>query len=143
MKWQRMIINSAALRRIGYIYIPAVLTVYLCMYLLAWGTSKPSAALNLMLDMKGKLPVVYHDTYNIAFWGAEELHPFDTKKYRSVFQALVADPGMRADRAIVAAPPSQEILLQAHDADYLATLETSWHLARITELGFCAFFLAA
>lgn len=36
----------------------------------------------------GKLPVVYHKCYNIGFFGIENLHPFDSKKYKKVTQRL-------------------------------------------------------
>jgi hypothetical protein len=32
----------------------------------------------------GQLPIVYHDAYNITFWGIEKLHPFDSCKFRKV-----------------------------------------------------------
>lgn len=32
----------------------------------------------------GKLPIVYHPQYNISFFGIENLHPFDSKKYKKV-----------------------------------------------------------
>ena len=34
----------------------------------------------------GKLPVVYSPLYNISFLGIENLHPFDSKKYKRVSQ---------------------------------------------------------
>jgi hypothetical protein len=37
----------------------------------------------------GRTPIVYHPQYNIGFWGMENLHPFDAKKYGKVYDQLI------------------------------------------------------
>lgn len=35
-----------------------------------------------------QLPIVYHEAYNISFMGVENLHVFDSKKFRKVVASL-------------------------------------------------------
>lgn len=35
-----------------------------------------------------QLPIVYHDAYNVSFLGLENLHVFDSKKFKKVVSAL-------------------------------------------------------
>jgi hypothetical protein len=34
------------------------------------------------------VPIVYNDKYDISFWGLENWHPFDTKKWRKIHTKL-------------------------------------------------------
>jgi histone deacetylase 11 len=34
----------------------------------------------------GKIPIAYHDVYNIKFCGMEKVHPFDASKWGNVFK---------------------------------------------------------
>lgn len=36
------------------------------------------------------IPIVYHPAYNITAFGLERLHPFDSRKYRRIHDALIA-----------------------------------------------------
>ena len=36
------------------------------------------------------IPLVYHRRYNITAFGLERLHPFDSRKYRRIHDALIA-----------------------------------------------------
>jgi histone deacetylase 11 len=38
-----------------------------------------------------KYPFIYSESYNLTACGLEKVHPFDSIKYRRVFQALVED----------------------------------------------------
>lgn len=35
-----------------------------------------------------QLPIVYHEAYNVSFMGVENLHVFDSKKFRKVVASL-------------------------------------------------------
>ena len=43
------------------------------------------------------IPLVYHPRYNINAIGLERLHPFDSRKYRRIHNALIAR-GLRRAR---------------------------------------------
>ena len=34
------------------------------------------------------IPLIYHPRYNITAFGLERLHPFDSRKYRRIHDAL-------------------------------------------------------
>jgi histone deacetylase 11 len=36
------------------------------------------------------IPLVYHPGYNITAFGLERLHPFDSRKYQRIHDALIA-----------------------------------------------------
>ncbi|KAK1314590.1 Histone deacetylase 2 [Acorus calamus] len=38
-----------------------------------------------------KVPVIYSESYNIAFLGIEKLHPFDSSKWGRICQFLMQD----------------------------------------------------
>lgn len=79
-------------------------------------------------------PIVYHPRYNITAFGLERLHPFDSRKYGRIHQALVAR-GLRRRRDFWRpAPPSQRDLLKVHTLSYLRSLRSSKVLARILEV---------
>jgi histone deacetylase 11 len=101
--------------------------------------SDPSS-LNLSLSYKDNIPIVYGDSYNITFWGFEEAHPFDSKKYGRIFSLLKEKVGAGTDKFIKPVKPSRELLELAHSKAYLDSLQSSATLARITELDFLRFF---
>lgn len=140
MGWQSRIINKRALKRIAFIYVPFFVAMYMGLLAVSFLTAQKEAPLNLDTDFKGKLPIVYHDVYNITFFGLEKLHPFDSTKYRGVYDRLLGSKLVLPQDVIVAAPPARDVLLQAHDAAYLDRLQSSWALAQIMELGFLRFF---
>ena len=51
--------------------------------------------------------LVYHPSYNITAFGLERLHPFDSRKYRRIHDALIARglrrPGVLSGPARLAA----------------------------------------
>jgi len=80
------------------------------------------------------IPLVYHPGYNITAFGLERLHPFDSRKYRRIHDALIAR-GLRRDRDFVRpVPASRRDLLEVHTAEYLESLRSSAVLARILEV---------
>jgi histone deacetylase 11 len=80
------------------------------------------------------IPLIYHPRYNITAFGLERLHPFDSRKYRRIQQALVAC-GLRRPRDFVR--PSavfRHDLLKVHSPEYLRSLRSPETLARILEV---------
>jgi histone deacetylase 11 len=52
------------------------------------------------------IPVIYHPRYNITAFGLERLHPFDSRKYRRIHDALVAR-GLRRPGDFVRTGPAR------------------------------------
>ena len=68
------------------------------------------------------IPLVYHPRYNITAFGLERLHPFDSRKYRRIHDALIAR-GLRHRRDFVRPRPvSRRDLLEVHTPEYLRSL---------------------
>ncbi len=53
------------------------------------------------------IPLVYHPRYDITAFGLERLHPFDSRKYRRIQDALVA-------RALRPRPVGRRDLVNLH-----------------------------
>lgn len=80
------------------------------------------------------IPVIYHPRYNITAFGLERLHPFDSRKYRRIHDALIAR-GLRRSRDFARPRKvSHRELLKVHTPDYLRSLRSSETLARILEV---------
>jgi histone deacetylase 11 len=80
------------------------------------------------------IPVVYHPSYNITAFGLERLHPFDSRKYRRIHDALI-ERGLRRSRDFVRPRKvSRAELVRVHSSDYLRSLRSSETLARILEV---------
>lgn len=80
------------------------------------------------------VPLVYHPRYNITAFGLERLHPFDSRKYRRIRDALVAR-GLRRRRDFVRPRPMTSAdLLKIHTPSYLRSLRRTEALARILEV---------
>lgn len=139
--WKDRLYNKNVLKRLLYIYAPLALALFITLTVAGFlSDNRDSTVLDPAQSFKGRVPVVYSDRYNIGFWGLEELHPFDTKKYLRICETLKKEKPEAAARFITAYKPSPELLQLAHDASYFASLRSSWKLARITELGFLRFF---
>lgn len=118
----------------AYLFLTAF--IYLGLYFAGASLDRPAVYAELNQNITDKIPIVYGDTYPMAFYGLEEHHPFDTRKGAHIFDALVHASPLERDTAITAGKPSNEILELAHDASYLDSLRNSATLARITELEF-------
>jgi len=82
------------------------------------------------------IPLVYHPAYNITAFGLERLHPFDSRKYRRIHDALIAR-GLRRRRDFVRpCPVSRRELLAVHTPEYLRSLRSPEALASILEVSF-------
>ncbi len=80
------------------------------------------------------IPLVYHPAYNITAFGLERLHPFDSRKYRRIHDALIAR-GLRRPRDFVRPrPATRNDLLRVHTQAYLHTLRNPRTLAGILEV---------
>lgn len=80
------------------------------------------------------VPLVYHPRYNITAFGLERRHPFDSRKYRRIHDALTArglrrPSDFRKPRAV-----TRSDLLAVHSPEYLRSLKSSETLARILEI---------
>lgn len=88
--------------------------------------------------MANQVPLVYAPEYNITAFGLENLHPFDSTKYRRIHDWLIRQGLRRAQDFIRPKPVTHQDLLQVHAADYLNSLRHSRVLARILEVGVVA-----
>ena len=78
--------------------------------------------------------IVYHPGYNITAFGLERLHPFDSRKYRRIHDALISR-GLRRSKGFVRpSPVSRRDLLRIHTPEYLGSLRRPDALARILEV---------
>jgi histone deacetylase 11 len=80
------------------------------------------------------IPLVYHPGYNITALGLERLHPFDSRKYRRIHDALIARGLRRPGDFWRPTPASRLDLLKVHTPEYLNSLRSSRALARILEV---------
>uniref|UniRef100_A0A803LBB9 Histone deacetylase domain-containing protein n=1 Tax=Chenopodium quinoa TaxID=63459 RepID=A0A803LBB9_CHEQI len=82
-----------------------------------------------------KVPVIYSSVYNIAFFGIEKLHPFDSSKWGRICQFLVSEGVL--DKKCITEPEeaSKEDLLVVHSEKYLDSLQNSLTVAKIMEVG--------
>ncbi|HEB41574.1 MAG TPA: histone deacetylase [Candidatus Dependentiae bacterium] len=72
-----------------------------------------------------KLPIVYHEGYNIGFFGLENFHPFDSKKYRKIYKYLVENAGIHKNRFYAPKEVADEELRKVHSKEYLTKLRDS------------------
>jgi len=139
--WKERLYNKNVGKRILYIYAPIVAALFILLNVAGFlSDNSDTTVLDPLQDFRGRVPIAYNDKYNISFWGLEELHPFDTKKYGHIHETLKAEQPAAAKLFITASKPAAELLRLAHGQDYLSSLQSSWELARITELGFLRFF---
>jgi histone deacetylase 11 len=80
------------------------------------------------------IPLVYHPRYNITAFGLERLHPFDSRKYRRIRDALVSRGLRRPEEFVRPHPVRQRDLAKLHAATYLNSLRRPKVLAGILEL---------
>jgi histone deacetylase 11 len=80
------------------------------------------------------IPLVYRPAYNITAFGLERLHPFDSRKYRRIRDALIAHGLRRPGDFVRPRPVSRGDLLKVHTPEYLHSLRSPEALARILEV---------
>jgi len=81
-----------------------------------------------------KLPFVYHENYDISFFGLEKMHPFDSKKYSAVFNYVTKALGFSQAHCYKPEMITEQALRKVHTQEYLDSLNTSATVARVTEL---------
>jgi histone deacetylase 11 len=80
------------------------------------------------------IPLIYHPSYNITAFGLERLHPFDSRKYRRIHDALIARGLRRPGDFVRPDMVSRQDLLKLHTLEYLRSLGRTEALARILEV---------
>ena len=76
------------------------------------------------------IPLIYHPGYNITAFGLERLHPFDSRKYRRIHDALIARRLRRRSDFVRPKAASRRELLELHPPEYLNRLRNPNVLAR-------------
>jgi histone deacetylase 11 len=87
------------------------------------------------VEMKNKIPIVYREEYNIRLMGLEKLHPFDTLKFKNVFDKLVLLPNVHQNQFYKPEQISDSMLMSIHSNKYLKSLENKEKIVSIVELG--------
>lgn len=87
------------------------------------------------MNTSNKLPIIYTDSYNIGLMGIENLHPFDTKKYKKVFKHLQATLGLKKSQFHLPDLIDDQQLQLVHESSYLDSLKQSDVIAQVAELG--------
>lgn len=77
----------------------------------------------------GRVPMVYHENYNISLGFIEKLHPFDAQKYGKVAHYLMEHCWVGFYRPETMIEDSD--LLLVHTPEYLETLKSSATIAKI------------
>jgi histone deacetylase 11 len=80
------------------------------------------------------IPVVYHPCFNITAFGLERLHPFDSRKYRRIHDALIARGLRRPGDFVRPRSVRRRELLKVHTLEYLRSLRRPEVLAGILEV---------
>ena len=82
----------------------------------------------------GKVPIIYHQDYNISLWGIENFHPFDSSKYAKVFKKLSKEFSLTYDDISRPVEVGPEILLLVHSSTYLLSLKDSSTIEKIVQI---------
>ncbi len=80
------------------------------------------------------IPIVYHPLYNITAFGLERLHPFDSRKYRRIHDALISRGLRRSADFVRPGSVTRSELRRIHSPHYLSSLRSSETLSRILEV---------
>ncbi|MDA3813776.1 MAG: histone deacetylase [Candidatus Cloacimonetes bacterium] len=84
--------------------------------------------------MKKKIPIIYSKKYNISVLGLEKLHPFDTKKYRTIYKTLKKQLNLSSKQFYSPYRIIDEDLLCVHSKEYLDSLKRSVTIEGIVEI---------
>lgn len=80
------------------------------------------------------VPIVFHKDYDISFFGIENLHPFDTKKYGKIAQRLEKTFGILPNEYQKPQAVTDAQLQEVHTTRYLEALKSSSTVAAIAEV---------
>ncbi|XP_064944457.1 histone deacetylase 2 isoform X1 [Musa acuminata AAA Group] len=90
---------------------------------------------NLYFDvLPSKVPVIYSSSYDIAFFGIEKLHPFDSSKWGRICQFLIKEGFLDKKQTVEPLEASKDDLLVVHSESYLSSLKSSLNVATIIEV---------
>ncbi|KAI3992529.1 hypothetical protein MKX01_022620 [Papaver californicum] len=81
------------------------------------------------------VPLIYSSSYDIAFFGIERLHPFDSSKWGRIFQFLIKDGVIEPSQIVEPLEASYDDLLVVHTESYLNSLNSSSNVSKIIEVG--------
>lgn len=107
---------------------------------LALGCCRGAAAATTLLSPlpHGRVPFIYHARYNITAWGLENIHPFDSQKYRRVYEYLLDAGALRASQVVAPTrTPTDDELRLVHTRCHLAKLSYSLVLTSYLEVPVC------
>lgn len=83
---------------------------------------------------KQVIPIVFHENYDISFFGIEKLHPFDTKKYGKIAKHLEYVFNIYPEDLQKPEKISDTDLQLVHTREYLESLRYSSAAAKIAEM---------
>ena len=86
---------------------------------------------------KSKLPIIYHNDYNITACGLEKCHPFDSLKYGRVYNILEKEKLIDLSNTHCPEIPSRELLLDVMSPVYLFLLNYSIYISKCIEIPLC------
>ncbi|KAF5185940.1 Histone deacetylase [Thalictrum thalictroides] len=81
-----------------------------------------------------KVPLIYSSSYDIAFFGIEKLHPFDSSKWGRICQFLIKDGVLEKKWIVEPLEASKDDLLVVHSESYLKSLKSSLEVSIIMEV---------
>ncbi|XP_072985946.1 histone deacetylase 2 isoform X2 [Typha latifolia] len=81
-----------------------------------------------------KVPVIYSSSYDIAFFGIEKMHPFDSSKWGRICQFLIKESVLDKNRLVEPLEASRDDLLVVHSESYLSSLRRSLTVSIIMEV---------
>uniref|UniRef100_A0A0R3S0T2 Histone deacetylase 11 n=1 Tax=Elaeophora elaphi TaxID=1147741 RepID=A0A0R3S0T2_9BILA len=92
-------------------------------------------ASKLYKEIEGdQLPIVYHPIYNISFCGIERCHPFDSRKWGRVYEALLQSGMIEERQTIRPSEASIDDLRVVHSSTYLSSLHCPCYVAKMVEV---------
>ncbi|KAI3833670.1 hypothetical protein MKW92_021239 [Papaver armeniacum] len=80
------------------------------------------------------VPLIYSPSYDIAFFGLEKLHPFDSSKWGRICQFLIKDGILQQSQIVEPLEASNDDLLVVHTESYLSSLNSSSNVSKIIEV---------
>lgn len=81
-----------------------------------------------------KVPLIYSPSYDIAFFGIEKLHPFDSSKWGRICQFLTKEGIMDQKHLVEPVEATKDDLLVVHSESYLKSLNSSLNVSMIVEV---------
>lgn len=89
--------------------------------------STPAVGDGLYMNVeRHKWPIIYSSNYDISFFKLESIHPFDSSKWRKVFEFLKEEGLFKGSQdTIQPLEASEDDLLLVHTKEYLDSLKVS------------------